>query len=197
MLPALPYWITGSFDATIWCFRLCSLALLALGLGVLWRALHEKLGAGRFELWLGAGLVATSVKIVAFSANGQETGLLVGFLALALARAGIEGPDRLWLDLAAGPGGKAALLAGLVQGAGFAGVLGTSGLPLGEAPSAWLGFEIGLLVAQALVAALLLGLRLFLADPLARLPSARAAAILASGTLAAFWCLERVAPWVR
>ena len=27
LLPALPYWITGSFDATIWCFRLCSLAL--------------------------------------------------------------------------------------------------------------------------------------------------------------------------
>ena len=34
-------------------------------------------------------------------------------VALALARAEIEGSDRWWLDMAAGPGGKAALLAGL------------------------------------------------------------------------------------
>ena len=34
-------------------------------------------------------------------------------VALALARAEIEGPDTTWLDMAAGPGGKAALLAGL------------------------------------------------------------------------------------
>jgi 16S rRNA (cytosine967-C5)-methyltransferase len=33
--------------------------------------------------------------------------------ALALARAGLTGPDRRWLDACAGPGGKAALLAGL------------------------------------------------------------------------------------
>jgi 16S rRNA (cytosine967-C5)-methyltransferase len=34
-------------------------------------------------------------------------------VALALAAAPIEGPDSRWLDLCAGPGGKAALLAGL------------------------------------------------------------------------------------
>lgn len=34
-------------------------------------------------------------------------------VAIALRRAPLEGPDRRWLDLAAGPGGKAALLAGL------------------------------------------------------------------------------------
>lgn len=33
--------------------------------------------------------------------------------ALALARAAVDGVDRRWLDLCAGPGGKAALLAGL------------------------------------------------------------------------------------
>jgi 16S rRNA (cytosine967-C5)-methyltransferase len=36
--------------------------------------------------------------------------------ALALARAEIAGPDHRWLDLCAGPGGKAALLAGLARG---------------------------------------------------------------------------------
>ena len=34
-------------------------------------------------------------------------------VAIALARAELEGPDRRWLDLCAGPGGKAALLAAL------------------------------------------------------------------------------------
>jgi 16S rRNA (cytosine967-C5)-methyltransferase len=34
-------------------------------------------------------------------------------VALALSRAPVEGPDARWLDMAAGPGGKAALLAGL------------------------------------------------------------------------------------
>jgi 16S rRNA (cytosine967-C5)-methyltransferase len=33
--------------------------------------------------------------------------------ALALTRVGLVGPDRLWLDMCAGPGGKARLLAGL------------------------------------------------------------------------------------
>jgi 16S rRNA (cytosine967-C5)-methyltransferase len=36
--------------------------------------------------------------------------------ALALARAEPDGPDRRWLDLSAGPGGKARLLAGLAAG---------------------------------------------------------------------------------
>jgi 16S rRNA (cytosine967-C5)-methyltransferase len=38
--------------------------------------------------------------------------------ALALARAGITGSDRWWLDACAGPGGKAALLAGLAGARG-------------------------------------------------------------------------------
>ncbi len=38
--------------------------------------------------------------------------------ALALARASVAGRDRRWLDLCAGPGGKAALLTGLARQAG-------------------------------------------------------------------------------
>lgn len=42
-------------------------------------------------------------------------------VAVALADAPLDGPDRRWLDLCAGPGGKAALLAGLAgeRGAGL------------------------------------------------------------------------------
>jgi 16S rRNA (cytosine967-C5)-methyltransferase len=39
-------------------------------------------------------------------------------VALALASARLEGPDARWLDLCAGPGGKAALLAALASGRG-------------------------------------------------------------------------------
>ncbi|HEX6578548.1 MAG TPA: transcription antitermination factor NusB [Jiangellaceae bacterium] len=39
-------------------------------------------------------------------------------VALALAAAPMQGPDRRWLDLCAGPGGKAALLAGLATARG-------------------------------------------------------------------------------
>lgn len=38
--------------------------------------------------------------------------------ALALARAEVSGPEEIWLDLCAGPGGKARLLAGLAAGKG-------------------------------------------------------------------------------
>ncbi|HEY2491251.1 MAG TPA: transcription antitermination factor NusB [Streptosporangiaceae bacterium] len=38
--------------------------------------------------------------------------------ALALSRAEVTGPDRLWLDMCAGPGGKAGLLAGLAAARG-------------------------------------------------------------------------------
>ena len=39
-------------------------------------------------------------------------------VALALSRASVDGRDERWLDLCAGPGGKAALLAGLAAGRG-------------------------------------------------------------------------------
>ncbi len=49
-------------------------------------------------------------------------------VALALASAPLDGPDLRWLDLCAGPGGKAALLAGLAAGRG-AGLLANERLP--------------------------------------------------------------------
>jgi 16S rRNA (cytosine967-C5)-methyltransferase len=49
-------------------------------------------------------------------------------VALVLASAPLDGPDRRWLDLCAGPGGKAALLAALAAGSG-AGLLANERLP--------------------------------------------------------------------
>ena len=49
-------------------------------------------------------------------AGVQDAGSQV--VALALSRATVEGRDERWLDLCAGPGGKAALLAALAGGRG-------------------------------------------------------------------------------
>jgi 16S rRNA (cytosine967-C5)-methyltransferase len=57
-----------------------------------------------------AALVATGQAAV------QDEGSQLA--AIALARAPIDGPDRLWLDMCAGPGGKARLLYGLAEEAG-------------------------------------------------------------------------------
>jgi 16S rRNA (cytosine967-C5)-methyltransferase len=57
-----------------------------------------------------AALVATGQAAV------QDEGSQLA--AIALASTPIEGPDRLWLDMAAGPGGKARLLYGLAEEAG-------------------------------------------------------------------------------
>jgi len=48
------------------------------------------------------------------SAGVQDEGSQL--MALALARAPLDGPDDLWVDLCAGPGGKAALLQALAPG---------------------------------------------------------------------------------
>lgn len=64
---------------------------------------------------VGAVLAGGDPSLIAAVAEGragvQDEGSQL--VALALAEAEVIGPDRLWLDLCAGPGGKAALLAAL------------------------------------------------------------------------------------
>jgi len=65
---------------------------------------------------LGSGDPSSVPAVAAGRAGVQDEGSQL--VALALSRAGVEGPDQRWLDLCAGPGGKAALLAGLAAGRG-------------------------------------------------------------------------------
>lgn len=74
-----------------------------------------------------AGALPAAVAPTAWTLPGGDPGVLSGvrdgriavqdagsqLLTLALAQAPLEGPDRRWLDLCAGPGGKAGLLAAL------------------------------------------------------------------------------------
>jgi 16S rRNA (cytosine967-C5)-methyltransferase len=73
--------------------------------------------AGRFSPYaavLSGGDPGDIPAVVQGRAGVQDEGSQL--TALALAAAAVEGPDARWLDLCAGPGGKAALLASLATG---------------------------------------------------------------------------------
>jgi hydrogenase/urease accessory protein HupE len=85
-------------------------------------------------------------------------------------------------------------LFGLLHGLGFAGALAQVGLPQGEIPLALfafnLGIEAGQLVFVGVVLAVWAALR---ALPVRWPPSVLYVPAYAMGTLAAFWCLQRLA----
>jgi len=74
----------------------------------------------RFSPW-GATLSTGDPGGIAAVAEGraqvQDEGSQL--VALALAAAPVDGPEHVWLDVAAGPGGKAALLQGIAAGRGI------------------------------------------------------------------------------
>jgi hypothetical protein len=86
-----------------------------------------------------------------------------------------------------------ALSFGLLHGLGFAGALAEVGLPEGEIPLALFSFNAGIEIGQVLVVAVVLAGRSAFSPLMARLPI-RAAWVppYVIGTLAAFWCFERL-----
>jgi hypothetical protein len=89
-----------------------------------------------------------------------------------------------------------ALAFGLLHGLGFAGALAEVGLPAGEIPLALLAFNLGIELAQLMLVTAWLLLAWSWRRAGARpLPAALTLVVPAYGigTLAAFWCLERMA----
>jgi hypothetical protein len=85
LLPAAFSWLTGnqSDHLVLWLFRLVSLGALAAGVVLLFQVL-QTLQLRRISCWLTVALIGLDAKIVDFSINGMEIGLLVFFLALAI-----------------------------------------------------------------------------------------------------------------
>jgi 16S rRNA (cytosine967-C5)-methyltransferase len=69
-----------------------------------------------YAVELVSGDPASVPAVVEGRAGVQDEGSQL--VARALAAADLDGPDRLWLDMCAGPGGKSALLAALAAGRG-------------------------------------------------------------------------------
>jgi 16S rRNA (cytosine967-C5)-methyltransferase len=78
------------------------------------------LPAGEPTRWSPYGFRLASGDPAPLVASGQGTvqDEASQLAALALTRVGLSGPDELWLDLCAGPGGKARLLSGLAAARG-------------------------------------------------------------------------------
>ncbi len=102
LLPAAFCWLTGnqSDNLVLWLFRVVSAGALAMGVGLLFRVL-QNLQARRVSCWLTAALIGLDAKVVDFSINGMETGLLIFFLALAIHGLVVSGPRQV-LRLGAG-----------------------------------------------------------------------------------------------
>lgn len=85
LLPTLASLLTlnSSDAAALWLFRLMSIAALGGAAVLLWRTLLA-LRVNRWAAVLLVALLATDTKIVDFSTNGMETGILLLFLAYAL-----------------------------------------------------------------------------------------------------------------
>src|SRR5204862_7302371 len=71
-----------------------------------------------FAVYLPGGAPGDLPAVVDGRAHVQDEGSQLA--ALALAQAELDGPDARWLDLCAGPGGKAALLGRLAAQRGAA-----------------------------------------------------------------------------
>ncbi|MGA3285497.1 MAG: hypothetical protein ABSD57_13705, partial [Verrucomicrobiota bacterium] len=93
LLPAGCSWLTGNqSDAlALWLFRLTSLAAYSAGLVLLFYVL-QRLQPHRLATGLTLALVGLDAKLVDFSINGMETGLLFFFLALAIQGLVVAGP---------------------------------------------------------------------------------------------------------
>jgi hypothetical protein len=97
LLPAAFCWLTGGQhdQAALWLFRTASAAALGGALVLLFLSLRS-VPVRRVSLWLTLGLIALDGKIVDFSINGMEIGLLILFAALAVHGLLVEGPRQIW-----------------------------------------------------------------------------------------------------
>lgn len=132
---------------------------------------------------------------VKVNAAVTELGIALSLLYLACEAARPARLDSLFLRYP----GLLTMAFGLLHGLGFAGALAGTGLPVGDIPLALLGFNLGIELAQlALIAGLLLmgrGLRQRMsnaaggsrADGILRVP------VYLMGSLAVYWCCERLA----
>jgi len=144
-----------------------------------------------FTVAHSATLSLATLQLVRFPSRATEAviALSIVFLAVELAqdqhRPKSWAMRRPWL---------VAFTFGLLHGFGFAGALAEIGLPRGEIPLALFSFNVGVEIGQLLfvgaVAALIALLRLVRSSWPSGLRRATAYAI---GSLAAWWCFERVA----
>lgn len=143
-----------------------------------------------FTLGHSITLSCAALGLVHVDQTVTEFGIALSILALACELARPPGTAPTWL--ARWPAAMAVAF-GLLHGLGFAGALAEIGLPQQEIPLALFAFNLGIELGQVLLVLVLL----MLGWAWNRLPQrwpelARLLPVYLIGTLAAYWCLERV-----
>ncbi|HEV2695711.1 MAG TPA: hypothetical protein VG347_22680 [Verrucomicrobiae bacterium] len=96
LLPALFYLLTGNHSdlVALWMLRIVSLVALGGGMVLLYQTLRF-LQVGAFATGLSLALIGLDAKIIDFTINGMETGLLILFLALTIHGLFVAGPRQI------------------------------------------------------------------------------------------------------
>jgi hydrogenase/urease accessory protein HupE len=153
-----------------------------------WRGLWKSITA--FTAAHSLTLALATLGVVRVPPPPVEAAIALSILFLA---------REVWLAYRGRPGFTArrpwpvAFAFGLLHGLGFAGALGAVGLPESDIPLALLAFNVGVELGQLGFVLVLLGTARALARlPITRNAWLRLAPAYAMGTLAVFWCIERV-----
>ncbi len=136
-------------------------------------------------------LALATLNVVRFPSRAVEAviALSIAFLAVELVRD--RDREKTW---ARRRPWLVAFTFGLLHGFGFAGALAEIGLPSGEIPLALLSFNVGVEIGQVLFVGVVAAAIELLRRVGASWPSEiRRATAYAIGSLAAWWCIERVA----
>jgi hydrogenase/urease accessory protein HupE len=144
-----------------------------------------------FTLGHSATLSLAVLGYVEFPTSWVELGIAISILVLAVELADPRGDAasrlrrRPW---------ELAFAFGLLHGLGFAGALAEVGLPPEEIPLSLLSFNLGIEAGQLLFVIVVLGVQALFRGAIARGPSwLHDVPSYAIGSLAAFWCFERLA----
>ena len=147
---------------------------------------------------LGHALTLSLAALGVVRVNGSWVEVAIAASILVLAAGIVRRPDAQARDM--GDRLRPCVMAfvfGLLHGLGFAGALAEVGLPASEIPLALLSFNLGIesgqLVVIGVLGCLLFALgRLIARHPTPRWGLARPLTAHGIGTLAAYWCIERV-----
>jgi hypothetical protein len=176
--------------------------LFVLGLMLLVRRLKPLvITVTCFTLGHSVTLSLATLGLVQVNPAFTEFGIALSILVLAceIARALPDLPPLAGEEMGGGifrhPGMMSAAF-GLLHGLGFAGALSEIGLPPAEIPLSLFAFNLGIELGQLLLVALAL-LAWLVAKCIASVqtgqPAARMAMVYLIGSLAAYWCFERIA----
>ncbi len=174
--------ILGGLDHLLFVF---GLLLLVQGISALVKTVTA------FTLGHSVTLSAAALGFVAYPTGPIEVAIALSVFLMAVELANVRPEQKGWIRRFPW---RVAIAFGLLHGLGFAGALREAGLPENEIPKALFSFNVGIEVGQIAFVVAVLALRaLWRKSGVSTAPWLEKLPVYAMGSLAAFWCFERIA----